>query len=371
MQPGDQEAPEARAIAARRLIALAAESPAPLLLYSANGALLAQNDAARQTFGPVVLYELFASPERAAGILADACECDRSHGEAELITRNGVVWFFVQAWTTRDPQTGAFAVGISADDLTERRTADRAKDEFISVVNHELRTPLTAIRGAVGLLANDAYDGAAQKAELFEIAWDNCLRLGRLVDDLLDVQKLRIGAIDLVLASLEIANLARETIELLEPVAAAAGVSLRLIESAPSIVVRGDPGRLVQALSNLLSNALKHSPRGGEVTVEIVDLSPFVRVVVRDQGPGVPPSFVPKLFAPFSQADASDMRMQGGTGLGLYIVRTLIEAHGGRVGHEAPPGGGAAFYFELPATHNSIAPSSDKHRSIPPPALPR
>lgn len=359
MEPGDEEAPATRHTATRRLAELALETPTPLLLYAADGALLAQNEAARRTFGPAVLAELFASSERAAGILADACECERSGGEAELVTLHGKVWFFVQAWVSRDPTTGVFAVGISADDLTERRIADRAKDEFISVVNHELRTPLTAIRGAVGLLANDAVEDDAQKTELFEIAWDNCLRLGRLVDDLLDVQKLRIGAVDLVLASLEISSLARETIELLEPVASAAGVTLRLIEAAPYTMVRGDPGRLVQALSNLISNALKHAPAGSEVKIELLDLGHFVRVTVLDKGPGVPPSFVPKLFAPFSQADASDIRIQGGTGLGLYIVRTLIEAHGGKVGYEPAPGGGAAFFIELPAAPLSSIPRSN------------
>jgi len=331
-----------------RLAELSRGATSALVLFAEDGSLLAQNDAARTAFGPVALDDLFGSPERAADLLATVRARDRITGEAELTTKSGRVWFLVHARRARDPVTHAPAIALSAEDLTERRSADRAKDEFISIVNHELRTPLTAIRGAVGLLANEVVEDAAQRDELFDIAWENVQRLGRLVDDLLDVQRLRLGAVDLVLATMEIAPLVQETLDLLAPRASSDGVALRLDDRAPPLLIRADPGRLVQALGNLVTNAIKHSPPGGDVVVEITSRPPCVRVCVRDQGPGVPSAFVTKLFSPFAQADSTDARSAGGAGLGLYIVRTLVEAHGGTVGYDTSSATGAAFYFDLP-----------------------
>lgn len=330
-----------------RLAELSRAAASALALFAEDGTLLAQNESARATFGESTLADLFASPERAADLVATVRSRDRITGEAELSTSSGKVWFLVDARRAKDPVTGGPAIALSAEDLTERRSADRAKDEFISIVNHELRTPLTAIRGAVGLLANDVVADADQRAELFDIAWDNVQRLGRLVDDLLDVQRLRLGAVDLVLATMEIGPLAQETLDLLAPSAAEAGLTLRIDDRSPGAMVRADPGRLVQALGNLVTNAIKHSPAGEEIVVEITAREPNVRVCVFDRGPGVPAEFLSKLFSPFAQADSTDARSAGGAGLGLYIVRTLIEAHGGAVGHDAH-GAGAAFYFEIP-----------------------
>lgn len=354
-----------------RLAALAQGAPTALLLFSEGGALLAQNEAARAAFGDRSLAGMLGSAERAADILASVRRHGRACGETELVTVGGRVWFLLQARAARDPETGAFAVSVSAEDITERRGAERAKDEFISIVNHELRTPLTAIRGAVGLLVNEVVEDAPQRAELFEIAWENVLRLGRLVDDLLDVQRLRLGAVDLVLATIEVAPLVRETLELLGPTAEEAGVALYLVEPEPAeggppepaASVRADPGRLVQALSNLVTNALKHAPRGSSVAVEVAPRGEAVRVSVRDEGPGVPASFVPRLFAPFSQADGTDTRAQGGAGLGLYIVRSLVEAHGGTVGYEPVASGGSCFFFELPSA--SAAPAPPESATMP------
>jgi PAS domain S-box-containing protein len=359
VQPADQDAHAgAHDDDAARLAELARDAPTALGLFAEDGALLAQNPAAREAFGGSSLTELFGSAERAADLVTALRRRGHVSGEVEVVTPAGKVWFLLHVRATRDPSTGAPAIALSAEDLTERRTADRAKDEFISIVNHELRTPLTAIRGALGLLAHDVADTEAQRVELFDIAWDNVLRLGRLVDDLLDVQRLRLGAVDLVLATMEIAPLVQETLDLLAPRATDVAVQLRLVDLAPEAMVRADPGRLVQALSNLVTNAIKHSPTLGVIEVEVSSRPPNVRVTVRDEGPGVPGAFLAKLFAPFSQADSTDARSAGGAGLGLYIVRTLIEAHGGTVGYDPSWSEGAAFYFDLPAA-TMVSPESD------------
>ncbi|MEZ4300370.1 MAG: ATP-binding protein [Polyangiaceae bacterium] len=333
-----------------RLAKLAECAPTALGLFAETGQLLAQNEAARATFGDASLAQILGSPERVRELFETVRDTGKLRGETELFTLGGKGWFLVCASATADPGSGAFAVSLSAEDLSERVRADRAKDEFISIVNHELRTPLTAIRGAVGLLANDVVDGTAQRAELFDIAWDNVLRLGRLVDDLLDAQRLRLGAVHLVLTQMEIAPLVRETLELLELTAEQAQITLEMAEPAPPVLVRADPGRLLQALSNLVGNAIKHAPAGSTVAVEVTEVGPRVRVAVRDEGSGVPEAFVAHLFVPFSQADSTDARARGGAGLGLYIVRTLVDAHGGIVGYEPSPSGGSVFFFELPSS---------------------
>jgi len=331
---------------------LAQRAPSPLLLFSAEGALLAQNEAASLFPERAALADLFVSAEQAASFPRAARDTSAARPwsvEAELHTRTGTGWFVVTAHGAPDPQTGAPALVVSATELTERRAADTTKDDLVSVVSHELRTPLTAIRGALGLLCNQVLDDPEERTEMLQIAWENVQRLGRLVDDLLDTQRLRRGTVELVLTPLEVAPLVRESLDLLHATAEASGVGLRLVEPAPSVVVRADPGRVVQIVSNLVSNAVKHAPAGSEVTVAIEARLDRVRVQVRDEGPGVPSSFVPRLFDAFSQADSGDQRSASGAGLGLHIVRTLVLAHGGTVGY-APSGEvGAIFFFELPA----------------------
>lgn len=364
--PSDPPSGTASSPAVARLAELANAAPLALWLFSEEGAFLAQNDVARAAFGASALEALFASSEAAASILDGVREHGDVTGEAELVTERGKLWCGYRARRTIDPATLAPAVSLSAEDLTERRGAERAKDELISVVSHELRTPLTAIRGAIGLLANNVAEDDRQKEELFDIAWENIRRLSRLVDDLLDVQRLRLGAVDLVLATIELSALVSETLDLLSLTAEEAGLALRLEPACEGpLWVSADAGRVVQALSNLVTNAIKHAPIGTAVTVSIEERKAAIRVNVRDRGAGVPTAFVPSLFAPFSQADSTDSRARGGAGLGLYIVRTLIEAHRGTVGYEPAEPGGSVFYFELPKASEAPAPDSAPRSVLP------
>ncbi|MBK8256020.1 MAG: hypothetical protein IPK82_25550 [Polyangiaceae bacterium] len=348
MEPKSTQPSDANSDSAR-LAELARGATSALALYSEAGDLLVQNAVAAAAFGGSSLAALLGSPARAERIVAAVRRDGSVRQEIDLVTKAGNVWFLVVATLSTDPVTDQPAISIFADDITERRSAERAKDELISVVSHELRTPLTAIRGAVGLLGNSVVEDEGERNELFEIVWENVLRLGRLVDDLLDVQRLRLGAVELVVANIDITPLVRETVDLLINTSLESAVSLVVEEPAPSIFVRADPGRIVQALSNLVTNAVKHSPPNTAVRVSVTKRVGFVRVSVRDEGPGVPDAFVPRLFAPFSQADSTDARLFGGAGLGLYIVRTLIGAHGGTVGYERAPDRGSIFFFDLPS----------------------
>jgi signal transduction histidine kinase len=231
----------------------------------------------------------------------------------------------------------------------ERKKVEQMKDEFVSTVSHELRTPLTSILGAMTLLENGVLGPLPDEAqEMVRIASDSCRRLRRLVDELLDVQKLESDRPSLCPEPIVVAAALSEAIKAAQPRAAQNGVELAIEDEAPGVEVLADRDRFAQVLQNLLSNAERYSPRGERVTVRVVRRAPWVRIGVEDRGPGVPDEFRGRLFQKFSQADASDARHKTGTGLGLAICRSIITNLGGTMGYEGNPGGGAVFWFELP-----------------------
>ena len=261
----------------------------------------------------------------------------------------------------------AMKLGGVALDLTELRRTEKLKDEFVSVVSHELRTPLTALRGALGLMENQvAGDLPPHAREMVGLALRNAERLSLLINDLLDIEKIEGGAMRFEMREIELGALLRSAIELNASYAAPLGVRLQL-EPLPDdlrdVRVIGDRNRLMQVLSNLISNAAKFTrPTGGvRVRARYAEAShgtgrahrqsqgPRVRIEVCDEGQGVPPEFVPRLFERFAQADSTSTRRRGGTGLGLAISRAIIEKHGTRIGYQPPAehNAGATFYFDL------------------------
>jgi PAS domain S-box-containing protein len=243
--------------------------------------------------------------------------------------------------------TGLHVVAVVRD-ITERRRVEQMKAEFVSTVSHELRTPLTSIAGSLGLLAGGAAGALPEKAgRLIGIAQANSQRLVRLINDILDVEKLEAGKFELDLRPLDLREIAARSIEGARGYADELGVALTLTEGddAP---VRGDADRLVQVVTNLLSNAAKFSPRGGAVTVSVYPEARIARLSVADQGPGIPEAFRSRIFSKFAQADSSDTRSKGGTGLGLAIAREIAERHGGRLWFESTEGEGATFHLDLP-----------------------
>ncbi|MBV9969871.1 MAG: HAMP domain-containing histidine kinase, partial [Xanthobacteraceae bacterium] len=219
-------------------------------------------------------------------------------------------------------------------------------------VSHELRTPLTSIRGSLGLVINEtiATLPAGAKA-LLRVADRNAERLGNLIDDLLDVEKLEAGKLRLDMKDQPLRPLIEQAIEVNAPYAAQHDVRLELAADSVGVSVVADADRLIQVLTNLLSNAVKFSPTGGRVCVFEKRTEPGrLRVSVRDRGPGIAPQFQARIFTKFSQCDASDSRHKGGTGLGLAISKALIEQMGGVIGFEAAPDGGTVFFFELPVS---------------------
>jgi signal transduction histidine kinase len=231
----------------------------------------------------------------------------------------------------------------------ERTEIARMKDEFVSTVSHELRTPLTSILGAMKLLESGVLGPMpAEALEMVRIAGEGCRRLHRLVDELLDVQRLESDRLSLRREATALGPILEEAVKGSGPHAAELGVALTLRDAAPGALVFADRDRLAQVAANLLSNAVRHSPVGELVRVRIGRRGPWIRVEVEDRGPGVSPEFRGRLFQKFSQADASDARRKMGTGLGLAICKTIVENLGGTIGYAPGPEGGAVFHFEIP-----------------------
>jgi len=234
-------------------------------------------------------------------------------------------------------------------DISVRRQTERLKDEFVATVSHELRTPLTSISGSLGLLAGQwASKLPESAARLLTIAHTNSQRLARLLNDILDIEKLESGRVVFSLSKVAVRSLAEHAIDDNRGFAESYGVSVQLDSASVELDVNADPDRLAQVITNLLSNAIKFSPSGGEVTIAVEKSGDDVRITVRDHGTGVPDEFKPHIFEKFAQADATNTRRKGGTGLGLSIAKQIVERLGGTIGFDDAPGGGAIFFVELP-----------------------
>lgn len=232
-------------------------------------------------------------------------------------------------------------------DISHRRAVERMKNEFISIVSHELRTPLTSIRGSLGLLAAGVGGELGdQGRRMVEIAVNNTDRLVRLINDILDVERMESGRVSLQPQVCDAATLMAQVIEELRPVAQRAGVMLR-VEPAPERIW-ADPDRIAQTLTNLVANAIKFSPPGGIVRLTAERQGQELRFDLSDQGRGIPADKLEAVFERFLQVDASDSREKGGTGLGLAICRAIVVQHGGQIWAESELGRGSTFRFTLP-----------------------
>lgn len=246
-------------------------------------------------------------------------------------------------------------------DISERKRIDRMKTEFISVVSHELRTPLTSIRGSLGLIAGGAVADVSPKIKaLLDIATNNCERLVRLINDILDVEKIEAGKLEFDRKSVDPVALVSDAINANQMYADAFGVQFRLVEKVDGLRIFADADRITQVVTNLLSNAAKYAPRGDTVEVAISQHDDRVRVAVTDHGSGIPDEFRAEVFMKFSQADSSDTRQKGGTGLGLSICKAIVEKHQGHIAFESTPDVATTFYFDLPAQTAAVASVGDK-----------
>ncbi|MFT4075459.1 MAG: hybrid sensor histidine kinase/response regulator [Asticcacaulis sp.] len=231
----------------------------------------------------------------------------------------------------------------------QRKQIENMKSEFISLVSHELRTPITAIHGALGLIAGDMEtDLPQQVSHLVNIANKNSERLIRLINDILDIDKIDAAQMYYEMKPEPLMLILQQAAETNAVYAARLGVKVWL-EPSPEVTVNVDSKRLAQVMANLLSNAAKYSPSGSTVTISVQSQpSGRVRVNVSDQGPGIREDFRAHIFQKFSQADDALTRTKQGAGLGLYICKRIIEHMRGSIGFDSAAGHGATFWFELP-----------------------
>jgi PAS domain S-box-containing protein len=268
-------------------------------------------------------------------------------GEDNLFRADGSS-FPAEYALTPIPDQGRFSGSVlSFRDISQRYALDRLKDEFISTVSHELRTPLTSIRGALGLLSSGILSEVSEKAaNLLRIALTNSDRLVRLINDILDLERIQSGKQPLAFRTVQLHEIVSQAIDGMQPVADAAGV--QLFHDTTLVELSADPDRLLQVLTNLLSNAVKFSPSGASVSVMLRPGVTGVTLSVIDHGRGIPADKLEAVFDRFQQVDASDARQKGGSGLGLAICRSIVLQHSGRIWAERNPVRGSTFRVFLP-----------------------
>ena len=240
----------------------------------------------------------------------------------------------------------------NARDISNRKRIEQIKDEFISTVNHELRTPLTAMLGSVGLALSGRFGPLSEPLQrLLEMTKANGDRLARLVNDILDFGKVSSGKMQFRLQPLAVDALIEQAVSVNRVYGLQFDVALQVRARSPGTHINVDPDRFQQVMSNLLSNAAKFSRRGGQVEVDAVVIGESCRISVVDHGCGIPAAFRSSLFERFAQADSSDQRVQGGTGLGMAIAKRLTEAMAGTISYESEEGRGTTFHLDFPLVH--------------------
>ena len=244
---------------------------------------------------------------------------------------------------------------VTFHDITERREIERMKNEFISIASHELRTPLTSIRGSLGLVASGLLGPIPDRADhMVKMAIANSDRLIRLINDILDIERIESGRSTMEIRPIDLVELVANSVESMTSAAQAGDVAMAT--DVEPVTVEADPDRIQQTLVNLIGNAIKFSPAGSTVTVSAHRDQAEVVVSVHDTGRGIPPDKLGKIFERFEQVDSSDARQKGGSGLGLAISRSIIHQHGGRIWVESELGKGSTFSFALPLVHQLAVP---------------
>jgi PAS domain S-box-containing protein len=347
----------------RKLALFAERSPIAVFELDDTGRVLSFNPAAENLLGfssaevlGRVSTDFLFTESVSAGVRQEWAQMLRSHApkvgwRLNVIRRDGVE--ITCDWSLTplvNPENRVVSVIVQGRDITQQLEAERIKQEFTSTLSHELRTPLTSIIGSLQLI-NSGVMGDIEKdiLELTTIAERNGQRLLDLINDILDVEKIESGKLTLILEAVELGELVTESLTLNRAFAERFKVKLVASGEIRAVRVNADRKRVLQVMTNLLSNAAKFSTEGTAVEVSIeIAADETVRVGVHDTGPGIPENFRNRIFGRFAQADMSHTRQIGGTGLGLAICKRLVELMGGRIGFSDRAAGGTTFWFELP-----------------------
>ncbi|HJR60766.1 MAG TPA: HAMP domain-containing sensor histidine kinase [Vicinamibacterales bacterium] len=265
----------------------------------------------------------------------------------------------------REANERLVVMSVRMQELAEdAEAANRAKDEFLAALSHELRTPLNTILGWLHILRQTGMNGPAAD-HAFEIIERNAKVQSRLIADLLQVSEVVTGKLRLQVQAVDLAPLVEDGVDAARPAAAAKGINLGAHIERDIPQVLADSSRVPQIIWNLISNAIKFTPRGGEIEITLAREDSVAAIAVRDSGVGIDPDFLPRVFDRFSQSDHTPNRAYGGLGLGLAIVRQLMELHGGTVqGQSSGAGCGSTFTVRFPIMDPPADPDgqTDRHR---------
>ncbi len=328
---------------------------AGVLVVGRDGRVRLMNSAAKHIFG-VPTEDGTGKPllqvvrNERVHELVQACLTGSPEASAELsIFSPDERIYQVQTALLRGDNSDISGVVTTFNDITEIRSVERMKSEFVSTVSHELRTPLTSIKGFIRTLLDDTegyYDRDMQR-EFYQIIDTECDRLVRLISDLLNLSRIESGrTLELVLSEVDLGRTVRRVVE--SQRSYVTDHEFEIIIPDDMAPIQADQDKVEQMLTNLLSNAIKYSPGGGKITIHARDMGEHVAVAVSDEGIGIPPDHIGKLFNRFHRVDSRDTRKQYGTGIGLYLVKHLVEAHHGEVTVESEVGKGSTFTFVLP-----------------------
>jgi len=345
----------------RKLALFAERAPIAVLELQPDGTIAEVNHAAEMLFG-YAAAELVGGPVKKLVQSEFHPEFDRTWRQL-MTSRESIAGLKIRnprrdgielicEWTVTplvNFQKDVIAVIAQGRDVTAQLEAERMKKEFTSTLSHELRTPLTSIIGSLQLI-NGGVMGELDKeiGELTRVAERNGQRLLDLINDILDIEKVESGKLTLVPEVMRVDELVRESVVLNKAFGERFKVRFESHGDIPERRVHADRKRLLQVMTNLLSNAAKFSPEGGVVELSTEDAGPNVRIAIHDRGSGIPEAFRTRIFGRFTQADSTATRQKGGSGLGLAICKRLVELMQGRIGFDDRPGGGTTFWFELP-----------------------
>ncbi|MBC7217332.1 MAG: PAS domain-containing protein [Candidatus Caldatribacterium sp.] len=336
-----------------------------VIALNLEGRVVSANPAALELFGTPLEGKAIDTllPENAAGLFTRTLrEGVPAEGECVFRGKN----LIIRVAPLKEGERVYGAVGV-IQDITDLRRAEELRRQFIADVSHELRTPLTAIQGFLEAALDGVIPWEEFRTKYLPLIHEETMRLSRLIRDLLDLSLMESGKVKLNMEPLDIAALAEEVILKLTPLFQEKRITIENRLSSPLLVL-GDRDRLAQVLTNLLHNAILFSREGSTITIEGEEGKETTTVFILDEGPGIPEEDIPFIFERFYRVDKSRSRKGGGMGLGLAIVREIVERHGGKVGVANRPQGGSRFFFTLP---NGLAggPGQEKEQSHPPKEL--
>jgi len=345
----------------RQLAAIVEYSEDAIYSISRDGRIINCNQSAQKLFGYSIneivgsSVELILAPEDSAKFFSRVGQVfDEQNLESYdtvILRRDGSqVPVALSISPVKTEGDRIVAVAVIARDITHKKIIDERMRDFYSIVSHELRTPLTSIHGVLCLLAGGIVSSESEEGvELIETAKTSTDRLGRLINDMLDLRKIECSDLQLNTATVDAAELAASAVNAMRAMAEERSISL-ITECPQKQAVVADSDRIIQVLTNLISNAIKYSNAGSNVYITVAPnlKNGQIKYSVKDHGPGIAEELQHKLFQKFQQIDASDSRDKEGTGLGLAISKAIVEQHGGNIGVKSAPGLGSTFWFELP-----------------------